>query len=99
VEDRDLSYRRSVTESSLPIYRWDGEVTRAESSERAKSMEQTQTLAHTTVFRWITTLANMAPPTALKPDLGVPERKSKTHSRKRKLLACRHFCRVKRGCP
>jgi hypothetical protein len=97
VVDKELSYRRSVTESSLPIFRWDGDLARVESSERSKETEKTQTLAHTTVYRWITTLGGLVPPTARKSVPGIAERKCRTKARKKELIACLRFCRAKAG--
>jgi hypothetical protein len=82
----ELSYRRCVTESSLPIFRWNGDILRPETGEKA------QVLARSTVFRWVTDLGGLVPHTKLKVFEGPPDRRGKSPARRSTLIACRQFC-------
>ena len=93
VTNDDMSYRRGVRESTLPIFHADAPVAGVDSSEEEKDFEATPVLAHTTLYRWVTTLGR----TALQPaesDTTVARWKYWTLDRGSLLLALLSFTRT-----
>jgi hypothetical protein len=93
VTNDSMSYRKGVTESSLPIFHADASVAGVGSSEAEKESEATPVLAHTTLYRWVTTLGKNAPQT-VRSGASVAPGKSWTLDRGGLLLALLSFTRV-----
>lgn len=94
VQDDGLSYRRAVTESSMPIFHGEIGVADSGSSEHKRNSEAIPILSHTTLFRWVTTLGIRLPPSAVEKEEHVAPQKSRTPARKRLLAACLSVCRA-----
>ena len=58
VLDKRTSYRKGVTTSALPLFHANGCIACAETSEREKQSEEVHTMAHSTLYRWITTFGH-----------------------------------------
>jgi transposase-like protein len=93
VEDDGASYRKAVLDNYLPIFHCLGPA-----DDSGVCIDREPTLAHTTLYRWVSTLGNNTRPVPSNdrpPPRFMPvEWKFLTLSRRNVLLACRHHCRV-----
>ncbi len=58
VLSNQVNYRQEVTASGTPLFYADGQVATAEASEWEKENEAVPAMAHSTLYRWITTLGS-----------------------------------------
>jgi hypothetical protein len=89
--DEEVSYRRGVTESALPIFHRDAALCDSSSSERQRESEHTPVLAHATLFRWVTSLGSRKVPRGCLAQRSVSPRKYRTTTRLRVLQSCLAF--------
>lgn len=94
VEDGSVSYREGVRESKLPIFH-DASIAGPGASELEKESEVAPTLAHTTLFRWVTTLGAVTPSSSMGQEQRIDCSKFRSQARKRRLTACLKFCRAR----
>jgi hypothetical protein len=61
VEDEEASYRTGVQEQGRPVFHAppEGQEITADSSEAEKRKEEVRALAHSTLYRWVTTLGTL----------------------------------------
>ncbi len=97
VRDNRISYRKGVTTSAMPLYHANGKVMSADAGELEKEGEELSTMAHSTLYRWITTLGrrmsqgNGNTDSTCKPVSRISTRKYRKQARKRVLEACRNL--------
>jgi hypothetical protein len=54
--DNRVSYRKGVATSALPLFHANGNIACAGMSEQEKQSEEIHTMAHSTLYHWVTTL-------------------------------------------
>jgi hypothetical protein len=93
VEENGVSYRKAVLDNCLPIFHWLGPA-----HDSGVCVDREPTLAHTTLYHWVSALGNntrpVPPNDRLPPRFTPVEWKFLTVSRRDVLLACRHHCLV-----
>jgi transposase-like protein len=90
------SYRKGVCSASLPIFYAQGRTHNVIENGNTAAVPNLTILAHTSLFRWVTTLAASALPnsTDMQRDFNPAPRKFTSEARRCLLIACRTACSV-----
>jgi hypothetical protein len=95
VSNTSTSYRKGVCWANLPIFHENGPMEGAGPSRRANIASSPATMAHTSLFRWVTSLGRHArQPESLSTDFAPASRKYTSQERRDVLIACRATCSV-----
>jgi transposase-like protein len=96
VSNDSISYRKGVCSANLPIFYAQGRTHNVIEDGHTAAVPNLTILAHTSLFRWVTSLAASAPPnsTDLQRGFNLAPRKFTSEARRCLLIACRAACSV-----